>query len=105
MPELRGQLISGRIVPQKEYSLFQEEKIALSIPGNRFLLKLAKINNRGEFYFNLNQAYESREGFVQILGRNRENYTIEINEDVTLEYKKTQIWKTEHNSRNERDDS
>ncbi|MEM9648347.1 MAG: hypothetical protein AAF969_07685, partial [Bacteroidota bacterium] len=54
LPELRGQLISGRIVPKNGNSLFKEEKIGLSIPDKKFILKMTRTNHKGEFYFNLN---------------------------------------------------
>ncbi len=88
LPELRGELFSGKIVPKDSNFPVQEEVIALSIPGESFILKLARTNEAGEFYFNLNLDYTGNEGLVQVLGDNRDKYEIQMRELPALDYKK-----------------
>ena len=87
LPELRGELVSGKIIPKDPNYALKEEVIAFSIPGENFILKLARTNNAGEFYFNLNLDYSNNDGFVQVLGENRNKYEMQLKELPSINHK------------------
>ncbi|WP_190809178.1 hypothetical protein [Flagellimonas sp. S3867] len=93
LPEIRGELISGKITPNESNISLSDEKMALSIPGEQFKLKLTRTNEKGDFFFNINQAYENDQVFIQVLGKNRNNYKIELNSDGHLDYEKLEFEK------------
>ncbi|MCL6265476.1 hypothetical protein [Flagellimonas myxillae] len=86
LPELRGELVSGRIIPKDPNLKLEEEVVALSLPGEQFVLKLTRTNGNGEFYFNLNQEYQNNGAFVQILGENKDAFAIELDEQSSINY-------------------
>lgn len=86
LPELRGELISGRIIPKDSNFFATEEKLAFSIPGKQFMLKLTKTDKQGRFYFNINESYKKGSALVQILGENRDKYKIEFSEQRPVNY-------------------
>lgn len=86
LPELRGELVSGRIVSKNPDVPLTEETVALSIPGKQFVLKLARVNAEGIFYFNLDQEYQNNQVLIQILGKNKDNYEIQPLGESTIDY-------------------
>nr|WP_299167171.1 hypothetical protein [uncultured Allomuricauda sp.] len=86
LPELRGELISGKIIPKEANFPLIEEKLALSIPGEQFVLKLSRTDKKGAFYFNLNQEYKNSHASIQILGKNKNNYRIQLNKQSAVNY-------------------
>lgn len=93
LPEIRGELFSGKISSNDSNILEIEEKIALSIPGEQYKLKLAQTSPEGDFYFNVNELYENDQIFIQVLGTNRNKYKIELNDDGNLNYEKLDFQK------------
>ncbi|MGI0107606.1 hypothetical protein [Salinimicrobium sp. WS361] len=80
LPEARGNLISGRIVaktPEAARNL-SGKKLAFSLPGEDYMLKIATTNKQGKFYLNLDEAYDTPEALMQILGDETENYEIKL---------------------------
>lgn len=87
LPELRGTLLSGRIVANIKNANLKNKKVSISVPGKDFLFKLASTNLYGEFYFNLPEQYDSETIFVQIFEKDRDAYTIEF-ADNSIDYNK-----------------
>ena len=80
LPEARGNLISGRIVaktPEAARNL-SGKKLAFSLPGEDYMLKIATTNKQGKFYLNLDETYDTPEALMQILGDETENYEIKL---------------------------
>ncbi|TDW49795.1 hypothetical protein EV144_102218 [Flavobacterium sp. 270] len=77
LPELRGEIISGRIA--SAVGNIQNKKIALSIVGKNSDLKITKTDEQGRFNFNLEKANPGANIIVQILDENKADYTIEVN--------------------------
>ncbi|QED37981.1 hypothetical protein FK178_09690 [Antarcticibacterium arcticum] len=89
LPELRGQLISGRILTNSmnEGDTGLNNKIvALSIPGDAFFLRLVKTNAMGRFTLNLENNDFVPRTFLQVLGEDRGKYTIVIDPDPSINY-------------------
>ncbi|WP_291285846.1 hypothetical protein [Flavobacterium sp.] len=76
LPELRGEIISGKIKSSSAET--KNKKVALSIVGKNYVLKLAKTDNEGNFVFNLEKPNPSSNVIVQILEDNKQDYTIEM---------------------------
>ena len=81
LPELRGELISGKVLNANNEPV-QNSKVAIAIPGKNFLLKIATTNSEGSFYSYLNQSYESDNATFQVL--NNENLYISIDRITNL---------------------
>jgi len=78
LPELRGEIISGKIVPKISASTIPINNIDLSltIPGKDYIFKSAKTNMQGQFFFNLHENYSGDHANIQILNQDRTNYNI-----------------------------
>ena len=86
LPELRGELISGRLLSAIDNKPVPNKKVAISIQQNDFILKISKTNQEGVFYFNLNEDYGKENAVLQILGRNNKDYKIVLDEHTLLDY-------------------
>jgi len=67
LPELRGELISGRIINSKTKLPVPESTIALSIPGENYLLKIATTNKQGRFFINVDEDYGNTTAIINNL--------------------------------------
>ncbi|WP_452598961.1 hypothetical protein [Pontimicrobium sp. MEBiC01747] len=79
IPELRGELISGKITNIKNTKAVENVSISLSVTGENYIFKIAKTNKNGVFYFNLTEDYQEEKGILQIIETNKEDYKIELN--------------------------
>jgi hypothetical protein len=57
LPELRGEIISGKIAVKDNSKPINGITVALSIPGKSFEFKLVKTDKNGQFIFSLDKAY------------------------------------------------
>ena len=83
LPELRGQLISGKIVNKIDSRDIVNKTITLSILGKELQVKIVKTNKEGEFIFNIDKIYSSPNQIIQILEDNKEDF------NLVLDLKKT----------------
>lgn len=89
LPELRGELISGKVIPKDSDISLENVKVSLSIPnGDSYILKLATTNEMGEFYFNIDESYNTSTGIFQVVGQEKENYDISLDSNLFLDYSK-----------------
>nr|WP_299389270.1 hypothetical protein [Allomuricauda sp.] len=86
LPELRGELIWGQLRSKSPDVQLKDQIVALSIPGEKFVLKLTRANAEGRFYFNLNHQYQSTHALVQVLGEQRNNFEITMKDRPSLDY-------------------
>lgn len=91
LPELRGEMISGRIVSAKESDNLQNITIALSLPGKSPAFKIVETDEMGHFIFNLNKAYYTPNIVIQVINEHSDNYTIELDKPSTPDYSKLNI--------------
>jgi len=77
IPEMRGEIISGKIVDKNELPT-PNKKVALSLPGEHYILKTSLTNNEGEFFFILERTYENNTAAIQLLEKDWNDYTIQI---------------------------
>lgn len=85
LPELRGEIISGKIVSNNELSPLSSVSVALSIPGKSFTFKLVKTNQNGKFIFNLDKKYYDSNVIIQVVNRNKEDYSIILDQAIALD--------------------
>lgn len=76
LPELRGEILSGRITSSTEE--VKNKKISLSVIGKNYDVKVAKTDEQGKFLFNLEKANPNSNIIVQVLEYDKESYTIEM---------------------------
>jgi hypothetical protein len=93
LPEMRGQLITGYISSSKNLPL-ENRSVSLSISGNSdYIFKIANSNSKGEFYFNLDEDFETDALIYQVLEDNKEDFEITINESERPELKDSKFSK------------
>jgi len=61
-------------------------KVALSIPGEQFFLRIANTDSNGNFYFNIDQSFTSDLAKIQVLDSNLEDYKVGINRNNSVDY-------------------
>lgn len=76
LPELRGELITGKVVQKESGEPVANLNVALSIPGTEYVLKIANTDSNGTYYFNLNEHYSGTHAIIQVLGDDREKYKL-----------------------------
>ena len=84
LPELRGELISGKVISRLTKKPVSNRNVALSIPGKNYILKVANTNDLGFFYFNVSKEYENIHATIQVI--DGDNYEIELTKPNDLEY-------------------
>lgn len=78
LPELRGELISGKLETTVPGGSVADKVVSFSIPGENFIFKQSRTNDQGIFYFSVFENYTSAEAIVQVQEPDRENYTITV---------------------------
>ncbi|EAR01529.1 hypothetical protein [Maribacter sp. HTCC2170] len=67
LPELRGEILFGKVISKTTDVSVSNQKVALSIPGKDYVIKIAKTNEDGMFYFNLDKVSDQSSAHIQIL--------------------------------------
>ncbi|MDR5590437.1 hypothetical protein [Christiangramia sp. SM2212] len=80
LPDLRGKLISGRIIPKTSGIPLNNQQLTLSVPGADYFLKTAATDRKGRFYFSVDESFIEEDAFIQVFGKNRDKYDFEFNE-------------------------
>ena len=88
LPELRGEIIVGKIVAKKTENSLENKNLALSIPGQNFEFKISKTDKNGNFLFILDKPSSNSNVIIQLIDSDKENYTIEIDKPKTPNYSK-----------------
>jgi len=93
LPDLRGEILSGQIIPDSENSKnnLGNIKVALSIPGEQFFLRIANTDDKGIFYFNIDQSFAVNKAKIQILDSDFKNYGIRLNQSSSFDYKTSEF--------------
>lgn len=97
LPEIRGEIVSGRVVLKENVDINQPNIIvSLSIPGENPIYKNVITDDNGRFFFNIHQNYTSSKCVLQILDKNRENFQLHIDDTSfayhnVLEFKNLQL--------------
>lgn len=76
LPELRGEMLSGRIVSEKNAKRLGSKNIALSIPGKSFSVKIVQTDRNGRFAFILDKASYNSAAVIEVMEPDRRDYSI-----------------------------
>ncbi|GAA3596280.1 hypothetical protein Q4Q39_08080 [Flavivirga amylovorans] len=79
LPEIRGEIVSGKIKPLKSGLTVSDKIVALTIPGKDYVYKNVSTNKLGEFHFNLYEAYNNDKIIIQVVDEHKEDYEIDLN--------------------------
>lgn len=82
LPELRGEIISGKITAKDNSKPINGISVALSIPGKTFEFKLVKTDRNGQFLFSLDKAYYETNFVIQVLNDFKQDYTITLDKPI-----------------------
>jgi hypothetical protein len=88
LPELRGEIISGKVTAKNNTDKVDNLLIAFSLPGKSFAFKVVKTDAGGNFVFNIDKAYYNSEITVQIIENQSNNYTLTLNNLSEIDYSK-----------------
>lgn len=80
IPELRGELLSGKIIAKKEGVRINDISVALYVPGNSAALKIVKSDSNGSFTFTLEKSYPATNIIVQIIDGDKSLLGLKIDE-------------------------
>ena len=86
LPELRGELISGKLIRLSDNKPATNEKVSISIQEKDFILKVSNTNKEGIFYFSINNDYYSENAFLQVLDKKNGDYKITLNSHRPIDY-------------------
>ena len=65
LPEQRGELIFGNLVNPRTNTAIPDGLLALSFPGEEFMLRFARTNTAGNFYTYIREPYRPEEVIIQ----------------------------------------
>ena len=85
LPDLRGELIKGKITSPNNNLSVENISIGLSIIQKNGVSKIAKTNTKGEFYFNIDEDFISDNAYVKVLNNNK-TYKITIKGNKNPDY-------------------
>ena len=80
VPELRGEIISGKVLTVSNEEPVPNIIVAFSIPGKNYVFKTARTNSNGQFFISIDEPYETKNSIVQINEPNREQYKITLDQ-------------------------
>ncbi|WP_029271781.1 hypothetical protein [Flavobacterium sp. KJJ] len=88
LPEIRGEVISGKITAKNGTDRIENVAIAFSLPGKSFAFKVVKTDAQGNFIFTVDKANYNTNISVQVIDENASNYTISLNSLPEIDYSK-----------------
>lgn len=80
IPELRGELISGKVLTYDTNVLVANKVVTFSIPGKNYVFKTAKTDSNGQFFFSIDEPYETKNCIIQIDELDRELFKVVLDE-------------------------
>lgn len=87
LPELRGEMLSGKISNDNKSISVQDISVGLSLTGEKFDFKIYKTDKNGAFNFILDKNITNDQAYIQIIDANAEGFKITLNELVSTNVK------------------
>lgn len=78
IPEMRGELLMGKISNSTNTMDISDKHIALSIPGENATFKVAQTNSKGQFFFNLDENYNEQNAVFQVMEDNYADFKVQL---------------------------
>lgn len=88
LPELRGELFSGKVIALQGNRSVQNLKVALCIPGEDYFFEVVETDELGNFHLNINGYHSGEKAVVQVLAVNSEGYEVRLGEQKPLDHSK-----------------
>ncbi len=103
LPELRGELLMGKVTSKNNEVSVNNLKVSVSIPSENNLFKILQTNEKGEFYLNISEDYSSDKIYFELLDNQTNQFNIQLitNDSIgaqNLEFNEFKIkpeWKQE----------
>ncbi|MEM8846893.1 MAG: hypothetical protein AAGD17_07295 [Bacteroidota bacterium] len=92
LPEIRGELISGRVLDNSTSKPAKAVGVSISFPGYNSHFKTAYTKEDGTFYFSIQEEYEGEVAAIQVLGDENENYELEIFANIKPDVKEKDFY-------------
>ncbi|WP_291151616.1 hypothetical protein [Flavobacterium sp. UBA7680] len=86
LPELRGEIISGKISAKNNSDKVDNISVGLSIPGKSFAFEVVKTDLNGNFIFNINKTFYTSNIVIQIIDEKANNYDVAVNNAPEIDY-------------------
>lgn len=86
LPEFTGEMITGQVINKVTGKLAAAKDVVLSVLSDEVFQDIAKTNTYGIFYFQLKDVYSKSDAMVQVLGKDRDDYTIETKKHESIDY-------------------
>jgi len=86
LPELRGELITGKLLRVSDNKPVPNEQVAISIQQNDFILKVSVTDQNGVFYFNISEDYNKETAVLQVLGKDNKDFKIILDDHDSIGY-------------------
>jgi len=78
LPEIKGELISGRLINKESQLPVSNVNITLSIPGELFLFKIVRTDNNGFFHVFLHKEFDGDTALIQIDDEDSDSFDLTI---------------------------
>ncbi|NNC70577.1 MAG: hypothetical protein HKN90_07145 [Flavobacteriaceae bacterium] len=75
IPELRGELFQGKVLPKNQNDPIKNLKIGISIPGDHPYFTISKTDEKGHFYYNIANYYSGDQVVFEILDDDNNKYS------------------------------
>jgi phage gp45-like len=87
LPEFVGEMITGKVLNKLTGKPEVGKDVVLSVLSEEVFQDIVKTNDHGVFYFQLKDNYSKPDALVQVLGADRDTYSIVINEHEFVDYR------------------
>ncbi len=84
LPEIRSEIISGKVLNKKDGTSAAGKIVTLVLPGKDYIFKNVKTNDIGAFYFNLYENYKDAEALIQVQDVDRDQYDVVLDSKLFL---------------------
>lgn len=85
LPELRGELLQGKVLDKERKTPVSSVKVAVSIPGENPVFKIVNTNEQGLFFLNVEKNYAGKTAYFQVLGDRTDAYQISVQEPSEMD--------------------
>jgi hypothetical protein len=86
LPEMRGELIHGKIINKSNNTPASDVPVAFSIPGNNFVFKVASTNKDGIFYLNIENKYLQNQAVIEIMNSKKDSSKVVFEPYTEINY-------------------
>lgn len=88
LPELRGEMLTGKVTAKNNTDKVENIAVAFSLPGKSEIFQVSKTDSKGNFIFNFNSTDYNPNVILQIIDDRADNYTLSLDKSSEIEYDK-----------------